>query len=378
MGNARNAIRFIWYDKAKSLGALTGIVISTFLIGQQAGVFIFLTSAMKVLINLNPEYVWVVDNKTSNANALGRIDMRNQYQLESLAGVARAYPLLLASASVQRPDGDNSPIVLVGVQAPAFVGAPPAEMVTDGAMIDLVNEGAVCIDYFDDRVFRETRPGTRFEINGRQAHVAVRTYGVRPFAANALVFTTLERARALSGTPYNEANAFLVAVEDGADPDSVTALINRSLFGVRAWRGEALARSTVNTVLRTTSIGFSIGSLVLFAFIAGFFIVGLTLYSAAVDRLRDFGTMKAIGATNGSIRRQIYTQAMIFAVAGFAIGWILTIAFKHALAKSGLLFEFSTGFSIGLFVSICLIAIGGAAFAARRIARVEPAEVFRF
>jgi putative ABC transport system permease protein len=43
--------------------------------------------------------------------------------------------------------------------------------------------------------------------------------------------------------------------------------------------------------------------------ISGFFIIGLTLYSSAVDRIRDYGTLKAIGATNGYITRLILLQS---------------------------------------------------------------------
>ena len=40
----KTALQFIWYDKPKSIGALAGTILSVFLIGQQAGIFIFLTN----------------------------------------------------------------------------------------------------------------------------------------------------------------------------------------------------------------------------------------------------------------------------------------------------------------------------------------------
>jgi putative ABC transport system permease protein len=51
------AIRFILYDKPKSLGVLAGIVISIFLVGQQLGIFIFLTNAMKSIVANNNAYI---------------------------------------------------------------------------------------------------------------------------------------------------------------------------------------------------------------------------------------------------------------------------------------------------------------------------------
>ena len=75
----RIAIKFIRFDRPKSIGIIVGIVISIFLIGQQLGTLQFITHAMSGLIdNSNPKagQVWVIDNSTQNANVLSEIDSR--------------------------------------------------------------------------------------------------------------------------------------------------------------------------------------------------------------------------------------------------------------------------------------------------------------
>ncbi|MFN0203057.1 MAG: ABC transporter permease, partial [Bacteroidia bacterium] len=96
------------------------------------------------------------------------------------------------------------------------------------------------------------------------------------------------------------------------------------------------------------------------------------------DRLKDYGTMKAIGATNGYLARLIFLQGIIIATTGFGIGYLMVMGFRKGLSTQGLLFDFSSQFLIGFFILILLIALGGASFAVRRIASLEPAEVFRF
>jgi putative ABC transport system permease protein len=118
--------------------------------------------------------------------------------------------------------------------------------------------------------------------------------------------------------------------------------------------------------------------MVVFAFLAGIAVVGLTLYSSAIDHIRDYGTMKAIGATNGYIRQLLYMQAMMFAIPGFLIGQVLVQIFKYAIESQGLLIQFTPQFYIYFFLLVCVIALSGAALASRRIIRLEPAEVFRF
>lgn len=368
----QTAFKFLLYDKAKALGALLGVIISTFLIGQQAGVFLFLTDTMKELATLAPGYLWVVDNQTQNVNELGRLDMRVGYEIKSLPGVEQAHPLLIGGAAAQIPNGDNSGVLLIGLEPPVFAGAPHF---VEGRPRDLLPEGAISVDVFDTRAFPNNRLGATLEINGRKTYIAARSRGVRGFGS-VFVFTTIERARALTGASPQEANAFLVRSRPGQESE-VIRLINENIYGVRAWRGEDFADSTVSIILRTTSIAFSVGTLVLFAFVAGLFIVGLTLYSSAIDRIRDYGTMKAIGANNHYIRRLIFTQALVFAVAGFSIGFLFLQGFRRGVAQQGLLFEFSPALLAGFIFSIAVIALGGAILAVRRIGKLEPAAVFR-
>ncbi len=180
-----------------------------------------------------------------------------------------------------------------------------------------------------------------------------------------------------SNASKNATSAFLVTVPDKAKRQLVIDQINASIFGVQAWDGKELASSSVSVILRTTSIATSIGTLVIFAFISGFFIIGLTLYSAAIDRIKDYGTMKAIGATNAFIVKLIYLQASIFAVLGFAIGYVFLIGFKAGIASSGLFFSYPPSFIAFLVLVVLVIALGGATFAVRRIVKLEPASVFR-
>ena len=141
--------------------------------------------------------------------------------------------------------------------------------------------------------------------------------------------------------------------------------------------GPGVLRATVRTILSTSGIAFSIGTLIVFAFVAGMVIIGLTMYSAAVDRLRDYGTFKAIGANNAYIRGLIVTQALLFALIGYAVGVVFVEVFRNGIANSGVLFTYGLPTKIGFLVFTLVISLGGAIFAMRRIATVEPASVFR-
>jgi putative ABC transport system permease protein len=146
---------------------------------------------------------------------------------------------------------------------------------------------------------------------------------------------------------------------------------------VRAWAPEVFAASTVNNVLKSSGIALSVGTLIVFAVLTGFIIIGLTLYSAAIDRIKDYGTLKAIGASNGYITRLILLQALIISLAGFAIGMGMVEGFRLGVGKAGTLFDFPPGLRFGFFLLTLSIALGGSLFAIRRIIALEPAQVFR-
>ncbi|MDP5172370.1 MAG: ABC transporter permease, partial [Bacteroidia bacterium] len=200
--------------------------------------------------------------------------------------------------------------------------------------------------------------------------------GVRGFGGSYL-YTTIERARYYGNLPSTAINAILVTVEPGANVNVVRDRINRSLFGVRAWTKEGLASSTISNILGNSGIGTSTGTLIVFAIISGFFIIGLTMYSSALDRIKDYGAMKAIGATNGYLSRLILIQASLFAIVGFVIGYAMLQGFRIGARGSGLIFEFDWYVVLGIFLVALFISLSGAIFAIRRVSNVEPASVFR-
>lgn len=376
----RTAFKFMRYDRSKSIGVIIGVVISIFLIGQQIGILSFLTELMGGIVgNANQELgeVWVVDNITRNANELAKLDESLVRAIRSIEGVENTYGIVVANGLVKFDDGKTAPVILIGSRPPEFVAGPLPGKVHRGDLLSLVEEGAVSAEFFDEATFdHPLAVGTKVEINGKSAIIRVMTKNARGFAGS-FFFTTLSRARFFTNFPEDKVSAIAVKTLPGYTPREVAENINQSIYGVRAWDSEELRRSTVRFITISSNIGLSIGSLVVFAVISGFFIIGLTLYSAALDRINDYGTLKAIGATNGYVRRLILTQAFLFAVAGFVLAAILLEGFRKGVAQSGLMIDYSPGLYLGLFLVTLFISVGGCLFAIRKVNGVEPASVFR-
>jgi len=374
------ALKFMRYDKAKSIGIIIGIVISIFLIGQQLGVLGFLTGMMGGLVSNSKQdvgQIWVVDNITQNANELAKIDEGMAGAIRSIEGVANTYPVVVANASLKFENGKTGSVILVGSEPPLFVAGPTNGLIQDGHLMDLNDEGAVTAEYYDEDAFNTSLAvGSRLEINGKEAFIKVQTKNARSFSG-ALMYTTLSKARFYGGFPDNKISMVAVQVKPSYAINDVVDNINKTIYGVRAWDAQVLKNETVSYLTISSNIGTSVGSLVVFAIISGFFIIGLTLYSSALDRVKDYGTLKAIGATNGYVRKLILTQAFLFSIIGYIIAYVLLELFRVGMEKVGLVFHYSALQLFAMFLITIFISVGGSLFAIRKINSVEPASVFR-
>jgi putative ABC transport system permease protein len=374
------AIKFMRYDRAKSIGIIIGIVISIFLIGQQIGILTFLTGLMGGLVDNSREdlgEIWVVDNITENANELAKLDERLVREIRSIDGVLNAWSVVVTGSTVKFSNGKTAPVLLIGSEAPLFVGGPRPDRINDGTLERLNEESAISAEYYDSSIFNNSvATGTRVELNGKEAFIRVQTRNARGFAG-AFMYTTLSKARYYGGFPDDKVSAVAVQAKPGYDRARVVDNINKAIYGIRAWDAKQLKNTTIRFITISSNIGTSVGSLVIFAIISGFFIIGLTLYSSALDRVKDYGTLKAIGATNGYVRNLILTQAFLFALIGFALAWLLLEGFRAGVVSSGLVIHFTPAILLGLFIVTLVISVGGSLFAIARINSVEPASVFR-
>jgi putative ABC transport system permease protein len=374
------AYKFIRFERTKSLGILLAIIISIYLIGLELGIFFYLSTLIGGIVkNANPEYaqVFVVNRRTNNANQLAPFDVRWVNQLRSVRGVDGAYGIIMANVNVRFPNGDNSPAMIIGSDYPEMAAGPSAKLLNTGTMQELAYPGTVSADFYDNRAFHyDVEKGTVFEINGKHATVGVTTKNAKGFSAP-LLYTTISKAHFFSGFPENSVNGVIVTVKNPLEIDNVVNRINKMTPDLKAWRAETLSSATVINVMTANNMGMSFGTLVIFAIVSGFFIIGLTMYSATYDRIRDYGTLKAIGATNAYITRLVIAQSVLYSIAGFAVSMLMLVGTKFGMAKAGLIIRLTPLFLIFLFLVTLIIAVGSSFFSTSKLKKVEPSSVFR-
>ena len=119
--------------------------------------------------------------------------------------------------------------------------------------------------------------------------------------------------------------------------------------------------------------------LVFIGFIVGSAVVGLTIYTATIERASEFGVMKATGASSAFLYRIVLSQSALLTVAGFGLG--VLGAFVTANLAQRAVPEFATQFRAADIAAV-LAAAGAMGVVAslvpvRRINGIDPATVFR-
>ena len=119
--------------------------------------------------------------------------------------------------------------------------------------------------------------------------------------------------------------------------------------------------------------------MVAISFLVGTMIVGLVIYTATVERQREYGVIKAIGGGNRFLYRIVLTQAFFASIAGSTLGilmangaaqWIMTFRPQFLIVFDPL----DAGQALLAGLGMATIA---AVFPTRVVANLAPAEVFR-
>src|SRR5690606_12173073 len=279
--------------------------------------------------------LWIIEGQSQNINSVNAIDQRLVQQIASLPGIARTHPVVLAPAQATFLDGKTAAVTLVGAEQPGFVMGPTPDKIMAGDIAALAQPYAVSAEFYSAKTWdTELALGKPIEINGTSTTITLITRNAQAFGAS-IMYTSLENARILGNASPAKVSLIIAELTPGANKKQLINDINQLYPQLRAWDAKAIQQSTVKEILITSNMGMSFGTLVLFAMISGFFIIGLTLYSSALDRIKDYGTLKAIGAKKRYVNRLIVAQAFLYAVIGYTIAMLLLIAFKFGVVKAG-------------------------------------------
>lgn len=134
------------------------------------------------------------------------------------------------------------------------------------------------------------------------------------------VYIPLARAQSLASMK-NEVNTIYVAAKSAPDISAVSAEISAALPKATVTTSSDLASEVTGSLSSASSLANNLGKWLAVAVLAAAFgLASLLTVSAVTRRVREFGTLKAIGWRNRRILRQIMGEALVTGLIGGAAG----------------------------------------------------------
>ena len=366
-------VRMMFHDRFKLMGTLLGVVFAVVLVNQQIGVLFALLDKNTMLVDHAGADVWVLPPSTQTLAGGSPISISALSQARTAPGVAWAEPLAYGTAIMRRPDGGNEPVTLLGTRLPRRAGGP--WNLVAGDPVELMQPDVV---FFEDaqrtKLGGVNRRSVR-ELSGHRVVVGGFTWGLSPFGPP-YAFSEYDTARSILRIASDQTSYVLVGIEPGQTPEAVRDALQARLPATRVVTAREFSRSIVMYLL-AAQLGISFGTSTAFAVIVGFVIVALSMFSAVVDNVREFGTLKAMGCSNWNLACLLWMQSLLYAFLGTTFGLFLVTRMAEGIRSANLSLVLPPWMWFGSYFFMAALCVVASTLALVRVRNVEPGMVFR-
>jgi putative ABC transport system permease protein len=369
------AQRNLFHDKVRLAVTLTGIVFSVVLIVVQLGLFFGFTTATSNLIDHSGADLWITSKNVPYVEQGVAFSERKLNQARAVPGVTDAQKIIAHWTQWKRHDGGEESVQIVGLNVDDTLERP-WDLVS-GRVEDLKTPDAIILDELYKQKLGVTGVGEVFEIGGHRARVVGFTRGIRSFTTSPYVFTTFKNAQSYTGMREDQTLFILVKVAPGAKIDDVRRGILASVKDVEVYTTAQFSHMTTFYWMFTTGAGVAVLIAAVLGLVVGFVVVAQTIYATTMDHIREYGTLKAMGAPNIYVYKVIMKQAAISAVIGYVLGMFVSAFVVRASQEGGAAILMPLPMAVGMFFVTLVMCIGAALVSINKVTRIEPAMVFK-
>ena len=285
--------------------------------------------------------------------------------IAAVPGVARATPVVYVPTMLERGD-ERSLVYLIGEDRTARTiplasgrRAGAGEIVVDEALAGRIG----------------ARAGATVTSLGRSFRVVGQIAGTSSIASSIALTERRDLARLLRSG--NSVNYVFVQARSGSSAGELATRIELAAPGVTASTRSEFSRSERRLVGdMSTDI---VRSMIFVGFLIGVAVTGLVAYSATLAQLRDYAVLRALGLRARRALGLVLAQVGTLVLLGVALAVALVAVLAWLLPRLSptLAVSIRAGdVALTLAVAAAVSAVA-AAFPVLRVARVDPASVFR-
>ena len=360
----------MFQEKTRLLISVTGVAFALLLVLALEGLVAGAMEQITAYINNTGAEVYVAQPGVRTMHMSGSaLPLSKLGEVRRADGVARAEPILYTSSAITRGD-ERSLAYIIGFDPASAVGGPwklssgSAVLERGDAVVDATAAKNLGVGLGD----QVTVLGGQFRVRGLSNETAS--------FVNSIAFVRIDDFAALRGQSAT-ASYILVWPAPGSSPQDVVQRVNAAVTGVSALTRAEFSEEEKSVVrdmsaeimLIMNSIGFLIGLAA----------VGLTIYTATLAKMQEYGVLKALGAGNGWLYRLVIQQAFVSVAIGAAISVLLAFALSLVLplVVPGVMLRVELGAVVKVFAGAAAIAAIAAVVPIRQVASLDPVAVFR-
>ncbi len=206
-----------------------------------------------------------------------------------------------------------------------------------------------------------------------------RIAGIVAHGKGARLFLPLSTLQELNGA-QGRASAFYVKADSPSNADAVVSGIKNvpgmSTYIVHSMREYLSTLTPDNIPMLSTFINIVIGISVTI----GFIVIFQAMYTAVMERTREIGILKSLGASKFYIINVILRETSLLAIGGIIVGIVFSFAAGGAIHKRlpTLPVEISLGWVLQATIIAIVGALGGAIYPAFKAAQKDPIDALAY
>lgn len=406
----------LFEDLPRFIAAQAGIMFAVSLVTIQNGILNGFVKSSSLLIDNSQAELWVASKDMIHMELTMPLPLEYMVQAREVEGVKRAEALIFRSARWRDPSGQIHAVTVVGSTPEGKLFSP--WNVVQGEINSLKEPYGVIVDETNLETLGVTQLGDVSTLGGLEARLVGIVEGTQPIINNNLIFTSLKNANAyvnarlqtstrckledgdlkcvnifddtnpaekqvISSAPKqltltDPISFVLIDVEPGQDLGELRQRLEETLPNVKTYTTEEMSERTQTYWKQRTGIGFilSLGAAV--GILVGMIVVAQILYASVSDHLKEFGTLKAMGAPDKVIYSVILEQSLWMALLGYLPGMALCMGVTSwASASQGILILITPTSAVMVFGLTVIMCAGSAIFAIQKVTQVDPAIVFK-
>jgi putative ABC transport system permease protein len=371
----RLAWRNITRDRVRLVIAVVGVAFAVLLMTVQLGLLIGFATISSSLIDKAQADIWIVPRGAKDVDQAGYLIERQKYRALGVSGVDAAQSLIVRFTEWKRPDGGTESVIVVGID-PVKPVLQPWNFI-EGSVDDLRITDGVVIDELYSQKLGVSKIGQTVEIVGHRARIVGITSQIRTFTQSPYVFANLNNARVWTGLPDERTTYLLVRAQQGANLTALRNALQAVLPASDVYTAREFSWRTRIYWLITTGVGAALLIAAVLGVIVGMVIVSQTLYSATMERLQEYATIRAMGATNRYLQTIVLRQSLVSGTLGYVIGTTIAVIVAWMSRGSSATLMLSYPLIVILGAVTLAMCVGASLISIRKVLRVDTASVFR-